>query len=90
MSVVPVQLRAGRRTTMFEMALLVCGLQSAIDGIVYAEWRRFRSRLGSLTQEQQLIILHSLRELANEILDPAIRRLQRAARQGQSEEVARS
>ena len=73
-------IRYERRATILEIAPADCGLQWAIDCIVQSEWRRFRSRLGTLTHEQQLTIQQSMRELANEILDPAIRRLKRATR----------
>ena len=73
-------IRYDRRATTLEITLVDCRLQWAIDCIVQSEWRRFRSRLGTLTHEQQLTIQQSMRDLANKILDPPIRRLKRATR----------
>ena len=80
MTAVQETLRYEQRAAKLEIAPDLCGLQSAIDCIVQSEWRRFRTRLGTLTHEQQLTIQQSLRRLANEILDPAIRRLKRTGR----------
>ena len=73
-------IRYDQRATTLEITLVDCRLQWAIDCIVQSEWRRFRSRLGTLTHEQQLTIQQSMRDLANKILDPAIQRLKRATR----------
>jgi glutamyl-tRNA reductase len=63
--------------------------QGAIDTIVQTELRRFQFRLRTLTPDQQQTIETLLRGIATGILHPAIRSLQRAAKEGEPETVER-
>jgi glutamyl-tRNA reductase len=64
-------------------------LQAAMDAIVQTELRRSQYRLRTLTPDQLQAIQQLLRRIANRILQPAIWSLKQAARQGDSETIAR-
>lgn len=82
-------IRRDRQAIALDVALLVREFEGAIDRVVQAQIRRFDSRLRTLTPDQQQAIQAALRGIASRILDPVIGSLKQAARQSDSEKIAR-
>lgn len=78
-----------RRAMSLDVAPAVRGLQAAMNAIARTELQRFRSKLRTLTPDQQQAVQLLLRGIANRFLHPAIRSLEQAAQQGDSEKIAR-
>jgi glutamyl-tRNA reductase len=82
-------IRYHRRAMAFDAAPAVCGLQAATNAITESELLRFRSRLRTLTPDQQEVTRLLLRGVTNKILHPVIRNLKQAAAHRDSEAIAR-
>jgi len=82
-------IRFHRRTTAIDVASVLIGLQTAIDGIVQTELRRYQARLQTLTPDQHQALQVCLRRIAARIVEPMTRSLKRAAYNGDSEKLAR-
>lgn len=83
------KIRCDRAAMAPDSTLVFRGLEAAIDGIVHREVRRFQHRLRTFTPDQQQAIELSLRGMAYKILDPMIRSMKQAARQGDAGRIAR-
>lgn len=77
------------REMALDEAAAVRGFQALIDNTVQMELRRFQSGLRTLTPDQRQAIQLLLRGIANRILHLAVPNLTRAAREGDSEAVAK-
>jgi len=81
-------IRCSHRPKAIDPSPAMRALQGTMDAIRCAEIRRFRSKLDSLSEEQKEAVQIGLHRIADKLLQPVIRRLNEAAKHGDSERIA--